>query len=53
MRLEQRRRDGQEDGSMIGHQVGTFERHTKVSEHSAQPTDPIYFPSLPPLFPFF
>nr|XP_020038705.1 G patch domain-containing protein 3 [Castor canadensis] len=29
MRLEQRRRDGQEDGSMIGHQVGTFERHTK------------------------
>nr|XP_030729131.1 G patch domain-containing protein 3 isoform X1 [Globicephala melas] len=29
IRLEQRLRDGQEAGSMIGHQVGTFERHTK------------------------
>ncbi|XP_008835059.1 G patch domain-containing protein 3 [Nannospalax galili] len=29
MRLEQRLRDGQEDGSVIGRQVGTFERHTK------------------------
>lgn len=29
MRLEQRLRDGQEDGSVIEHQVGTFERHTK------------------------
>uniref|UniRef100_A0A8C5K120 G patch domain containing 3 n=1 Tax=Jaculus jaculus TaxID=51337 RepID=A0A8C5K120_JACJA len=29
MRLEQRLRDGEEDGSVIGHQVGTFERHTK------------------------
>ncbi|KAM8787907.1 G patch domain-containing protein 3 [Rhynchonycteris naso] len=29
MRLEQRLRDGQEDGSVIERQVGTFERHTK------------------------
>ncbi|XP_077006815.1 G patch domain-containing protein 3 [Tamandua tetradactyla] len=29
MRLEQRLRDGQEDGSVIEGQVGTFERHTK------------------------
>ncbi|XP_004478821.1 G patch domain-containing protein 3 isoform X1 [Dasypus novemcinctus] len=29
MRLEQRLRDGQEDGSVIQRQVGTFERHTK------------------------
>lgn len=29
MRLEQRLRDGQEDGSVIEHQVGTFERYTK------------------------
>ncbi|XP_003127767.4 GPN-loop GTPase 2 [Sus scrofa] len=29
MRLEQRLRDGQEAGSVIRHQVGTFERHTK------------------------
>ncbi|XP_048638659.1 G patch domain-containing protein 3, partial [Marmota marmota marmota] len=29
MRLEQRLRDGQEHGSVIEHQVGTFERHTK------------------------
>ncbi|XP_049631134.1 G patch domain-containing protein 3 [Suncus etruscus] len=29
MRLEQRLRDGQEDGSVIRCQVGTFERHTK------------------------
>ncbi|XP_006975689.1 G patch domain-containing protein 3 [Peromyscus maniculatus bairdii] len=29
MRLEQRLRDGQEDGSVIGRHVGTFERHTK------------------------
>lgn len=31
MRLERRLRDGQEAGSVIRHQVGTFERHTKVS----------------------
>lgn len=31
MRLEQRLRDGQENGSVIKRQVGTFERHTKVS----------------------
>lgn len=30
MRLERRLREGQEDGSVIGRQVGTFERHTKV-----------------------
>ncbi|XP_072465583.1 G patch domain-containing protein 3 isoform X1 [Notamacropus eugenii] len=29
MRLEQRLRDGVEDGSAVSHQVGTFERHTK------------------------
>ncbi|XP_004592418.2 G patch domain-containing protein 3 [Ochotona princeps] len=29
MRLEQRLRDGQEDGSVVERQVGTFERHTK------------------------
>uniref|UniRef100_A0A8C8ZG80 G-patch domain containing 3 n=1 Tax=Prolemur simus TaxID=1328070 RepID=A0A8C8ZG80_PROSS len=29
MRLERRLRDGQEDGSVIRRQVGTFERHTK------------------------
>lgn len=29
MRLERRLRDGQEDGSVIRCQVGTFERHTK------------------------
>lgn len=29
MRLERRLRDGQEDGSVIKRQVGTFERHTK------------------------
>ncbi|XP_037356944.1 G patch domain-containing protein 3 isoform X2 [Talpa occidentalis] len=29
MRLEQRLRDGREDGSVIERQVGTFERHTK------------------------
>ncbi|XP_069893640.1 G patch domain-containing protein 3 [Dipodomys merriami] len=29
MRLEQRLRDGQEDGSLTSGQVGTFERHTK------------------------
>lgn len=29
MRLEQRLRDGQEDGSVVRCQVGTFERHTK------------------------
>ncbi|KAM5248348.1 G patch domain-containing protein 3 [Ctenodactylus gundi] len=29
MRLEQRLRDGEEDGSGIEHQVGTFERYTK------------------------
>ncbi|XP_031234837.1 G patch domain-containing protein 3 [Mastomys coucha] len=29
MRLERRLREGQEDGSVIGRQVGTFERHTK------------------------
>ncbi|XP_075408989.1 G patch domain-containing protein 3 [Tenrec ecaudatus] len=29
MRLEQRRRDGQERGSVMEGQVGTFERHTK------------------------
>lgn len=29
MRLEQRLRNGQEDGSVIGRHVGTFERHTK------------------------
>ncbi|GAB1289041.1 G patch domain-containing protein 3 [Apodemus speciosus] len=29
MRLERRLREGQEDGSLIGRQVGTFERHTK------------------------
>lgn len=29
MRLERRLRDGQEAGSVIRHQVGTFERHTK------------------------
>ncbi|XP_060061594.1 G patch domain-containing protein 3 isoform X2 [Erinaceus europaeus] len=29
MRLEQRLRDGQEDGSVVECQVGTFERHTK------------------------
>lgn len=29
MRLEQRLRDGQEDCSVMEHQVGTFERHTK------------------------
>lgn len=33
MHLEHRLREGQEDGSVIGRQVGTFERHTKVSEH--------------------
>jgi hypothetical protein len=32
MRLERRLREGQEDGSVLGGQVGTFERHTKVSE---------------------
>ncbi|XP_055979268.1 G patch domain-containing protein 3 [Sorex fumeus] len=29
MRLERRLRDGQEDGSLVKRQVGTFERHTK------------------------
>ncbi|XP_074074107.1 G patch domain-containing protein 3 [Macrotis lagotis] len=29
MRLEQRLRNGLEDGSVVNHQVGTFERHTK------------------------
>ncbi|XP_068935038.1 G patch domain-containing protein 3 [Petaurus breviceps papuanus] len=29
MRLEQRLRDGLEDGSMVSQHVGTFERHTK------------------------
>ncbi|XP_021056453.1 G patch domain-containing protein 3 [Mus pahari] len=29
MRLERRLREGQEDGSVLGCQVGTFERHTK------------------------
>uniref|UniRef100_A0A383Z5U6 G patch domain-containing protein 3 n=1 Tax=Balaenoptera acutorostrata scammoni TaxID=310752 RepID=A0A383Z5U6_BALAS len=29
IRLERRLRDGQEAGSVIGHQMGTFERHTK------------------------
>ncbi|XP_020838887.1 G patch domain-containing protein 3 [Phascolarctos cinereus] len=29
MHLEQRLRDGLEDGSVVNHQVGTFERHTK------------------------
>uniref|UniRef100_A0A8C6I7R3 G patch domain containing 3 n=1 Tax=Mus spicilegus TaxID=10103 RepID=A0A8C6I7R3_MUSSI len=29
MRLERRLREGQEDGSVLGRQVGTFERHTK------------------------
>lgn len=43
MRLEQRLRDGQEDGSVIERQVGTFERHTKVSEHCAHPMDPSLF----------
>lgn len=33
MRLEQRLRGGQEDGSVIGRQVGAFEHHTKVREH--------------------
>lgn len=62
MRLEQRLRDGQEDGSVIGRHVGTFERHTKVS--AAQPTDTsvfllqeaclpsfFLFPSLPSSLP--
>ena len=31
MWLEQRLRDGLEDGAVSGQQVGTFERHTKVS----------------------
>lgn len=49
MRLEQRLRDGQEDGSVIGRHVGTFERHTKVS--AAQPIDTSVSPprSMPPL----
>uniref|UniRef100_K7GGD7 G-patch domain containing 3 n=1 Tax=Pelodiscus sinensis TaxID=13735 RepID=K7GGD7_PELSI len=29
MRLEQRLRDGLEDGSVSGHQIGTFEKYTK------------------------
>uniref|UniRef100_F7BH84 G-patch domain containing 3 n=1 Tax=Monodelphis domestica TaxID=13616 RepID=F7BH84_MONDO len=29
MRLERRLRDGLEDGSVVSHHVGTFERHTK------------------------
>lgn len=31
MWLEQRLRDGLEDGSVSGQQIGTFERYTKVS----------------------
>ncbi|NXI53236.1 GPTC3 protein, partial [Chloroceryle aenea] len=31
MWLEQRRRDGSEEGSLVGQQIGTFERYTKVS----------------------
>lgn len=31
MWLEQRLRDGLEDGSVSGQQIGTFERHTKVT----------------------
>lgn len=41
MRLEQRLRDGQEDGSVVERQVGTFERHTKVSRRCALPTAPL------------
>lgn len=50
MRLERRLRDGQEDGSVIGRQVGTFERHTKVST-GPSPFTP--FPSPLPFLPFF
>ncbi|XP_036204683.1 G patch domain-containing protein 3 isoform X2 [Myotis myotis] len=35
MRLERRRRDGQEDSSVTECQVGTFERHTKVPRREA------------------
>lgn len=41
MRLEQRLRDGQEDGSVVRCQVGNFERHTKVSTVSYMPTSPV------------
>ncbi|PNI24453.1 GPATCH3 isoform 1, partial [Pan troglodytes] len=42
MRLEQRLRDGQEDGSVIERQVGTFERHTKgIFTKSPLPSPPL------------
>lgn len=44
MRLERRLRDGQENYSVMEHQVGTFERHTKVS---TVPSPLTSFRSLP------
>lgn len=32
MRFEQRLRDGLEDGSVLGQQIGTFEKYTKVRQ---------------------